>query len=155
MPYKKLTLLFVLLFACQTAVASENPDAPQASEINSPAEITHRVPPVMPARAETSGYCCLMFDVNKRGQTRNVSTTYCTDPIFSKSSKTAAKQFQYRPAHKAGKPVRSYNETAIITYFLTMGFGPNKGQLIPSATGFPSKINGVLNKDTPCNLPIS
>jgi len=96
------------------------------------AKVSKRVPPIMPAEAETSGYCCVMFDVRKNGQTTNIHTPYCTDSIFSNPSKTAVSQWRYTAAKAKGKAVKRRALTTNITFRLA----EYDGRVIPHPKGY-------------------
>tara|TARA_R110002020_G_scaffold464590_1_gene685390 strand:+ start:120 stop:632 length:513 start_codon:yes stop_codon:yes gene_type:complete len=125
------TLLLVL-----TSAGLATPSTGSAQSVDTPYEkeaiATKRVPPVMPSNAETSGYCCMIFDVSKSGIPENIRASYCTDAVFTEASKEAVSNWSFSPAEKNGKPVKQWNADTMMSFHLTNRFGV----MVPSSTGY-------------------
>lgn len=107
------------------AQSTNNPNEEGAVEVK-------RVPPIMPPNAETSGYCCMVFDVNKSGIPENIKASYCTDEVFTNASKEAVSKWRYSPAEADGKGVKRWNEDAMMSFRLSDKYG----LMVPSSTGY-------------------
>jgi len=103
------------------------------------AKVTKQVPPTMPRQARESGYCCMVFNVDRSGSPVNVNTSYCTNPIFAESSKDAVSRWEFSPAMKNGKPVVWLDETTLMRF----NIATVEGSLIPSSTGYLSLREGA------------
>ena len=103
------------------------------------AEVTKQVPPTMPRQARESGYCCMVFNVDRSGSPVNVNTSYCTNPIFAENSKDAVSKWEFSPALKNGTPVAWLDETTLMRF----NIATVEGSLIPSSTGYLSLREGA------------
>ncbi len=86
-----------------------------------------RAKPVMPARAERSGHCNVMFDVNANGSTYNVQVLNCSQNLFARAAVKAAGKWKYRPQTIAGKAVPRTGVRTMITFRLM----DEHGRVIP------------------------
>ena len=86
-----------------------------------------RQPPVMPARAERSGHCDVIFDVNADGATYNVQVLTCSQNLFARASVKAAHKWKYRPQIIDGQAQDRRGVRTTITFSLT----DERGNLIP------------------------
>lgn len=86
-----------------------------------------RAAPAMPPRAQRSGHCDVVFDVNSSGITYNVRIISCSDKLFSRASIKAAGKWKYRAQMIDGKSVSRTGLHTTITFELTDGHG----RLIP------------------------
>jgi len=64
-----------------------------------------RIPPIMPPRAEKSGHCRVRFDVSPEGAPFNVTTTYCTQSLFSRATVKSVQKWKYNPKIVDGRAV--------------------------------------------------
>lgn len=86
-----------------------------------------RAKPPMPTRAERSGHCDVMFDVNADGNTYNVSVLRCSQSVFSRASIKAASKWKYRAQVIDGKSVPRTGIKTTISFHLT----DEHGRIIP------------------------
>lgn len=86
-----------------------------------------RIPPIMPPRAEKSGHCNVKFDVSPDGAPFNVSATYCTQSLFSRSSTKSVGKWKYNPKIVDGRSVSRSGVETKITFRLT----DERGKIIP------------------------
>ncbi|WP_017930108.1 energy transducer TonB [Robiginitomaculum antarcticum] len=86
-----------------------------------------RVPPVMPSRAERSGHCIVRFEVNAEGAPYNISTPYCSQPIFTRPTIKAVGGWRYRPAVSGGAAISSRSIETRVSFNLN----DENGRLIP------------------------
>ncbi len=84
-------------------------------------------PPIMPRRAKTSGYCCMLMDIDEKGMPQNIRTSYCSDKVFAKASIEASKKWRFAPAIKDGKPRAIKNQTYVNKFYLRL----SNGRLVP------------------------
>lgn len=82
--------------------------------------------PNMPYSANRSGYCCMLIDVTKDGLPINIKASHCTEKKFKKPSVSAVKHWRFNPANIDGTPVKTTNQSHIMTYLLT----DEKGRVI-------------------------
>ena len=87
----------------------------------------NRPAPIMPPRAQRSGHCDVMFDVNANGNTYNIRTVNCSQSLFSSASVKAAGKWQYRAQIIDGKSVPRTGIKTTISFNLLDA----RGQLIP------------------------
>ena len=78
-----------------------------------------RVPPIMPSRANTSGYCDVRFNVNAQGAPYQVEATYCTQSLFQRSTIRSVAKWKYRPKFKNGVAVPRLGVTNRVRYRLS------------------------------------
>ena len=103
------------------------PDYPNPKDIMEPVTVSVdlglvpilRARPVMPTRADRSGHCNVMFDVNANGSTYNVQALNCSQNLFARASIKAAGKWKYRPQTIAGKAVPRTGLRTTITFKLT------------------------------------
>ncbi len=132
-----LITLTTALMGGYTAQADDNTVYDEDAEMLTPS------PPIMPANAEGSGYCCMMFDLTAQGTPINIKSAYCTNPIFSKASKTALSKWVYSPAKLNGSAVPRRNMSEVLSFRL-FDFDRNT---IPGRTGYYKAL--TLPKDRP------
>ncbi len=71
-------------------------------------------PPIMPPRAERSGYCDMRLNVSPEGETFSIEVISCTDNVFRRASIKSAQKWRYAPKIKDGIAVtRTGVETRI------------------------------------------
>jgi len=87
-----------------------------------------RVPPRMPARAERSGHCDMVFDVGPDGATLNVKASYCSEALFETESIRATLKFKYRPTRIDGQ----YQTTRNVKTRIKFKLQDQNGNLIPA-----------------------
>jgi len=92
-----------------------------------------RVPPVMPPNAQTSGYCCMVYDIDSEGVPQNVSASYCSQEYFAAPSVSALEKWRYGVKNKDGSPVTSTGVTTYMSFYLADW----KGDIIRDSNGFP------------------
>lgn len=66
-----------------------------------------RIPPIFPPsflQGDHSGYCRVKFDINTQGQTFNITTTECTDPILADATIKSVQKWRYNPKILDGRP---------------------------------------------------
>lgn len=68
-----------------TLLCTNSPAIAQDEDSLAYAKPKYRVPPIMPPMAETSGYCCMLLDVSKYGNPKNIRASYCTEDYFEGS----------------------------------------------------------------------
>ena len=86
-----------------------------------------RIPPIMPPRAEKSGHCRVRFDVSPEGAPFNVTTTYCTQSLFSRATVKSVQKWKYNPKIVDGRQVARKGVENKVTYRLT----DERGKIIP------------------------
>ena len=86
-----------------------------------------RIPPIMPPRAEKSGHCRVRFDVSPEGAPFNVTTTYCTQSLFSRATVKSVQKWKYNPKVVDGRNVARKGVENKVTYRLT----DERGRIIP------------------------
>ena len=86
-----------------------------------------RIPPIMPPRAEKSGHCRVRFDVSPEGAPFNVTTTYCTQSLFSRATVKSVQKWKYNPKVVDGRNVARKGVENKVTYRLT----DERGKIIP------------------------
>jgi len=64
-----------------------------------------RAAPIMPMRADRSGFCKMIFDVNADGTTYNVRMLTCSQNLFARASTKSVGKWKYRPQTIGGKAV--------------------------------------------------
>ena len=93
---------------------------------------------MMPPNANTSGYCCMRFDVDKNGRTKKIRAERCTSDIFLEPSRKTISKWKYAPAQNSnGKPVRRRGVENFMAFFLT----DENGDIIRNSEGFPQHID--------------
>ena len=108
--------------------------------------------PKMPSSAQTSGFCCMLYDVTENGIPENVATSFCSSRKFRTSSIRSLKKWHFNPAILGGVKIRANDQSRIVTYRLT----DERGFIIPD-----SKRLIVHNDQTDfsmerlCKVPIS
>ncbi len=86
-----------------------------------------RATPIMPMRADRSGFCNMIFDVNANGVTYNVRALNCSQSLFARASIKSVEKWQYRPQTIGGKAVPRTGLRTTIIFRLT----DEHGRLIP------------------------
>ena len=86
-----------------------------------------RIPPIMPPRAEKSGHCRVRFDVSPEGAPFNVTTTYCTQSLFSRATVKSVQKWKYNPKIVDGRQVARKGVENKVSYRLT----DERGRIIP------------------------
>ena len=86
-----------------------------------------RIPPIMPPRAEKSGHCRVRFDVSPEGAPFNVTTTYCTQSLFSRATVKSVQKWKYNPKIVDGRNVARKGVENKVSYRLT----DERGRIIP------------------------
>ena len=86
-----------------------------------------RAKPPMPMRAEKSGHCDVMFDVNADGNTYNVSVLRCSQSVFASASIKAAGKWKYRAQVIDGQSIPRTGIKTTISFHLT----DERGRIIP------------------------
>ena len=86
-----------------------------------------RIPPIMPPRAEKSGHCRVRFDVSPEGAPFNVTTTFCTQSLFSRATVKSVQKWKYNPKIVDGRQVARKGVENKVTYRLT----DERGRIIP------------------------
>lgn len=115
-------------------------------------EYIKRVPPVMPQQSSQSGYCCMTYDIDKYGLTKNISASYCTEAYLAEPSKQALAKWIYDTKKKDGTNVKSESLTTYMSFVLTDQFGA----VIPGKNDFMTKKpDGSYNKEKTCGLLVS
>ena len=86
-----------------------------------------RAAPIMPMRADRSGFCEMMFDVNANGTTYNVRVLNCSQNLFARASVKSVRKWKYRPQTIDGKTLPRADLRTTISFELT----DEQGRLIP------------------------
>ena len=86
-----------------------------------------RIPPIMPPRAEKSGHCRVRFDVSPEGAPFNVTTTFCTQSLFSRATVKSVQKWKYNPKIVDGRNVARKGVENKVSYRLT----DERGRIIP------------------------
>ena len=102
--------------------------------------------PNLKNKLDTSGYCCLIFDINKLGMPKNIETTYCTHDELALPTKQRIAKFRYSPAIINDEIVKRKDKTRRIGYVRTKGKGKRK-RIIPGPNGYLTK------KDPKAKIP--
>lgn len=123
-----LTLSLSCLSAHQSHSQSPSGDNALSSSQRNP--FLYRTPPVMPPRAERSGYCCAKVYRNKSGKISTVKVPYCTEKLFRKPTLKALRKSQLDP-NVSPLPEHPKYEVTIMTYALS----DYAGKCIPDADG--------------------
>ena len=110
-----------------------------------------RIPPVMPPQAQTSGYCCMLYDIDSDGVPKNVSAPYCSQSYYAAPSETALKKWRYAKKKKDGSPVTSTRITTYMSFYLADW----QGNIIRDSNGFPKDLEKTENNYKPCDQFIS
>jgi len=110
-----------------------------------------RVPPEMPWQAQTSGYCCMLYDIDSDGVPQNVSAPYCSQSYYEQPSVTALKKWRYGTKKKDGSPVTSTRITTYMSFYLADW----QGNIIRDSNGFPRDTENTENNFKPCHQFIS
>ena len=77
-----------------------------------------RIPHVMPAGAERSGHCDMVFDVDPSGSPFNIRPS-CSARIFQRPSVRAVQKWKYQPKIENGVAVARSGVSTRLTYDLT------------------------------------
>ena len=64
-----------------------------------------RMAPVMPPDAERSGYCEVVFDINRKGRPYNINAQLCSEETFRDPTEITVGYWRYKPAMENGRPV--------------------------------------------------
>lgn len=110
-----------------------------------------RIPPAMPPQAQTSGYCCMLYDIDTDGIPQNVSAPYCSQSYYAAPSVTALKKWRYAKKKKDGSPVTSTRITTYMSFYLADW----EGNIIRDSNGFPKDLENTENNFKPCDQFIS
>ena len=86
-----------------------------------------RIPPVMPAGAERSGHCEVVFDVSPDGSPFNVRATVCSDRVFRRATERSVAQWKYQPRVVDGLAVGREGVRNVVRFNLA----DERGELIP------------------------
>ena len=78
-----------------------------------------RVPPMFPPRANESGHCKAVFDVDKKGMPYNVQTLSCSNMIFAAPTINSIKKWIYNPKLVNGQPVGFEKVKTQVTFKLS------------------------------------
>ncbi len=106
-----------------------------------------RVPPAMPPQAQTSGYCCMLYDIDSEGVPQNVSASYCSQGYYAAPSITALKKWRYAKTKKDGSPVMSKRITTYMSFYLADW----DGNIIRDANGFPKNPKNATENSKSCD----
>jgi len=110
-----------------------------------------RVPPIMPAEAYQSGYCCMGHGIDKDGNVLDVKVRYCTENYLAAPSIVALSQWKYDPKRKDGTSTVTKNEDVYISFLLST----YEGEIIPGKHGFMTLLlNGERNREKVCDDPL-
>ncbi len=77
-----------------------------------------RIPPIMPPRAEKSGRCEVIFDLNANGAPMNVRTGFCSASYFKRPSIRSVQGWKYRPRRVGGEAVVKTGMREVIVFDL-------------------------------------
>jgi len=83
--------------------------------------------PIMPSRANTSGYCCSLVDIGIDGKPKKIKIEYCSAKVFKKPTKRSTKGYVFNPAVKNGEPIAIQGQPMITSYHLV----DEEGRYIP------------------------
>lgn len=86
-----------------------------------------RVPPIMPSRAERSGYCDVRFNVSAEGTPYDILVTECTDSVFKRATLKSVAKWKYRPRYQEGQAISMTGLTNRVRFRLT----DERGNIIP------------------------
>lgn len=130
----KVRLLYIaVLLMTLSSTAFAQPENLSADSVD--AKTISRVPPNMPWNAQSSGYCCMLFDVTPDGKTSNIRTPHCSAEMFRKPSIEAVSKWKYSPKTVDGRPVLRADMTNLMSFVLT----DYDGTVIQSPDGFPAR----------------
>ena len=87
----------------------------------------YRGTPMMPPRAQRSGHCLVRFDVSAKGAPYNITTTYCSQSLFKRSTVKSVEGWKFKPKISGGLPVAMSGLRNKVSYRLT----DERGNLIP------------------------
>ena len=107
------------IVVAQDFPAYDIPLAQQEKPTETKAAIKRRKPPNFPPPLNRSGFCCVAMDVTEEGMPENVSASFCTEKKFKRTSLESVSEWRFNPALINGKPVRSTQQSHIITYKIT------------------------------------
>jgi len=112
----------------------------------------NKVPPQVPAEAQQSGYCCMIYDINSDGGVKNAKVDYCTETYLAQPSVDALTKWKYKKLRKDGTPVAAKNLTTHMAFHIAYW----DGTIVPGKFGYMSRLSdGTYNQDRPCGLKIS
>ena len=100
----------------------EKPKLLQPSLISNPHEgtIRNKPKPSFPPRAEKSGHCRFILNVNELGKVVTVEKLNCSDDVFTKHTKQKLLKWKFHPKHdEAGNNIPFKFGPQTITYRLT------------------------------------
>ena len=116
------------------------------------AEPKLRIAPIMPPTAKDSGYCCMIYDINKYGRTKNITAAYCTNAILFDPSIRAVKKWRYSPKLVNWQPMVTKGKWTYVSYRLR----DMQGRLIKNADGYPEfEEDGEHLKEHYCSEYVS
>ena len=78
-----------------------------------------RIPKPIPPRTrqQTSGFCKMLFDVNSRGETRNIAAN-CSNPAFKKAAQRSVGEWEYNQADISLAVPYKCNVETIVTFMV-------------------------------------
>ena len=109
----------------------EESEARLDTTISADADPCFRVPPRMPAMAERSGHCKVVFTALADGETADVVARECTDTVFCDSAALSVSRWHYYPKIELGEFVERPDIETKISFRLT----ETDGSVIPEPTG--------------------
>lgn len=129
------TFAFILLcFAfCSVSAAQTKPSGNQEYDTDTKIIYKPNVNPRLGKTVKESGYCCLVLDVNEKGQPKNITTTYCTHDRLSSYFVARTKTFRFSPALIDNTSVYRRNKTYKPGYVKYRG---KRGLVVPGSNGY-------------------
>ena len=86
-----------------------------------------RIPPMLPAGAETSGHCNVKFNISPDGIPYDVKIVSCSDDVFARNTVKSVEKWKYRVKIIDGQAAGRRNVEAKIRYELR----DENGNVIP------------------------
>ena len=102
---------------CSLAQSSESNDSFQ-----SPGRV--RIPKPSPPRTsqQTSGFCKMLFDVNPKGETRNIAAN-CSNPAFKRAAQRSVGEWRYTQAKASLAIPYTCGVDTVVTFMVADGQG--------------------------------
>lgn len=160
------SLLAVLMFAVIPASANA-----AQTDYDVDAKLLERpnTKPKIPGTKKESGYCCMVFDVDKSGVPQDIKTTYCTHEYLAAPMRARVRNFKYSPATRNATPVIRKDKRFQMGMFVSRG---HRSNIIPGPNGYlerlapgakiPPRPRGIkkqrkwlkkyFNSDKPCGV---
>ena len=90
-------------------------------------QLIFRPAPIMPARANRSGHCTVLFDVSANGTPYNIQTSSCSQKLFERATVKSVQRWKFKPKSSDGINVAMTGLRNKVSYHLT----DEHGNIIP------------------------